>query len=153
MCYSTLVMDGDFEGDFYTIDTAMGTFKFAQSTPGVLPALLDDLAKFRKQAKKEMAAAKAAGDDWAESLANGKQLAYKITMNSVYGYVGATKGMMPCVPIASSVTATGRAMIQKTKEMAETLVPGSRVVYGDTVGGSLLLHAAGRWLMLPLPGG
>lgn len=54
-------------------------------------------------------------------------------MNSVYGFLGATKGMMPCVPIASSVTATGRAMIQKTKALAESLVPGSRVVYGDTV--------------------
>lgn len=40
---------------------------------------------------------------------------------------------MPCVPIAASVTATGRAMIQKTKALAESLVPGSRVVYGDTV--------------------
>lgn len=40
---------------------------------------------------------------------------------------------MPCVPIAASVTATGRAMIQKTKTLAESLVPGSRVVYGDTV--------------------
>lgn len=41
--------------------------------------------------------------------------------------------MLPCVPIAASVTATGRAMIQKTKALAEALVPGSRVVYGDTV--------------------
>ena len=40
--------------------------------------------------------------------------------------------MLPCVPIAASVTATGRAMILKTKQLAETLVPGSRVVYGDT---------------------
>lgn len=37
------------------------------------------------------------------------------------------------VPIAASVTATGREMIRKTKEMAESLVPGSRVVYGDSV--------------------
>ena len=34
--------------------------------------------------------------------------------------------------IAASVTAIGRSMIEKTKHMAETLVPGSRVVYGDT---------------------
>ena len=79
-----------------------------------------------------MAAAKAAGDDWAAAMFNGKQNAYKITMNSVYGFLGATKGMLPCVPIAASVTATGRAMIQQTKHLAETLVPGSRVIYGDT---------------------
>jgi len=53
-------------------------------------------------------------------------------MNSVYGYVGATKGMLPCVPIAASVTATGRRMIEQTSRLAQTLVPGSRIVYGDT---------------------
>lgn len=134
MCYSTLVLDDAYAAvpgvEYYVIETAMGTFKFAQSPQGVLPALLDDLAAFRKQAKKDMAAAKAAGDSWTEALANGRQLAFKITMNSVYGFGGATKGMLPCVPIAASVTATGRAMIQKTKALAESLVPGSRVVYG-----------------------
>jgi DNA polymerase delta subunit 1 len=53
-------------------------------------------------------------------------------MNSVYGFCGATRGMLPCVPIASSVTATGRIMIKQTKALVEELVPGSRVIYGDT---------------------
>lgn len=115
------------------VQTGMGTYRFAQEPQGVVPALLEDLAQFRKRAKKDMAAAKAAGDDWAAAMHNGKQMAYKITMNSVYGFLGATKGMLPCVPIAASVTATGRAMIQQTKELAESLVPGSRVIYGDSV--------------------
>lgn len=51
-------------------------------------------------------------------------------MNSVYGFLGATKGMLPIVPIAASVTATGRRMIEQTKHLAETLAPGSRVIYG-----------------------
>lgn len=110
----------------------MGTFKFAQAPQGVVPSLLEDLATFRKQAKRDMAAAEAAGDEWTAAMYNGKQLAYKITMNSVYGFLGATKGMLPLVHIAASVTAIGRSMIEKTKHMAETLVPGSRVVYGDT---------------------
>jgi len=118
--------------EYYEVTTGMGTYRFAQSPQGVVPALLEDLAQFRKKAKKDMAKAKDAGDEWAAALYNGKQLAYKITMNSVYGFLGATKGMLPCVPIAASVTATGRAMIQQTKELAEKLVPGSRVIYGDT---------------------
>lgn len=101
MCYSTLVLDDAYawlDGtEYYEVDTAMGTYRFAQDPPGVLPALLDDLAKFRKAAKKDMARAKADGDAWTEALANGRQLAYKITMNSVYGFAGATKGMLPCV--------------------------------------------------------
>lgn len=137
LCYSTMVLDekySDVPGvEYYEVATGMGTFRFAQDPQGVVPALLEDLAIFRKTAKKGMAAAKAAGDAWTEALFNGKQLAYKITMNSVYGFMGATKGMLPCVPIAASVTATGRAMIQQTKEMAEKLVPGSRVIYGDSV--------------------
>ena len=81
MCYSTLVLDDDFGElagvEYYSIDTSMGTFKFAQQPRGVVPSLLEDLAQFRKQAKKEMAQAKARGDAWAESLANGRQLAFK----------------------------------------------------------------------------
>lgn len=136
LCYSTLVLDDAYEAvpgvEYYEIATGMGTFRFAQGKPGVVPVLLEDLAQFRKKAKRDMATAKAAGDEWAEALYNGKQLAYKITMNSVYGFLGATRGMLPCVYIAASVTATGRAMIQQTKRLAEEMVPGSRVVYGDT---------------------
>lgn len=87
---------------------------------------------FRKKAKKDMADAKARGDTWAAALYNAKQGAFKITMNSAYGFTGANKGFLSCVPIAASVTATGRIMIQKTKSLVEELVPGSRVVYGDT---------------------
>ena len=136
MCYSTIVLDAryaDLPGvEYYTIQTGMGTYKFAQSVTSVVPELLEELAAFRKASKKDMAAAKQAGDAFGVSVHNGKQLAYKISANSVYGFLGATKGFMPIVPIASAVTATGRAMIEHTKALAEKLVPGSRVVYGDT---------------------
>jgi hypothetical protein len=39
------------------------------------------------------------------------------------------------VEIAVSVTTTGRNMIAKTKQLVESLVPGSRVIYGDSVAG------------------
>lgn len=139
LCYTTIVLDPKFDNlpgvEYETVETGMGTFRFAQDARGVVPSLLEDLALFRKQAKRDMAAAEAAGDEWAASLHNGKQSAYKVTMNSVYGFLGATKGMLPIVPIAASVTAIGRGMIQKTKHLAETLVPGSEVVYGDSVAG------------------
>lgn len=83
MCYSTLVMEDDKYGevpgvDYYSIETSMGTFRFAQQPAGVVPSLLEDLAKFRKQARAEMAEAKARGDDWTAALANGRQLAFKV---------------------------------------------------------------------------
>lgn len=137
--YATIVLDPAYAAvpgvEYYEVTTGLGTFRFAQGVPAVLPQLLESLAAHRKAAKRDMAEAKARGDDWAASVANGRQLAMKVTMNSVYGFAGATKGFLPCVPIAASVTATGRLMIQKTKALAESLVPGSRVVYGDSVAG------------------
>ena len=53
-------------------------------------------------------------------------------MNSVYGFTGASKGMLPCVPIASSVTRKGRTMIDDTKKYVEENYPGAKVRYGDT---------------------
>lgn len=59
-------------------------------------------------------------------------------------FTGANKGFLPCVPIAASVTATGRQMIAKTKALAETLVPGSHVVYGVSFAtASAHQHASG----------
>jgi DNA polymerase delta subunit 1 len=63
---------------------------------------------------------------------NGKQLAYKVSMNSVYGFTGAAKGMLPCVQIASTVTLKGRSMIDETKAYVEKNFPGAKVRYGDT---------------------
>ena len=85
LCYSTIVLDDAYAHvpgvEYYEVATGLGTYRFAQNVPSVLPALLEDLAKFRKAAKKNMADAKARGDAWAASVYNGQQLAFKVTMN------------------------------------------------------------------------
>lgn len=70
---------------------------------GILPQILDELLAARKRAKKDMAAAT---DPMEKAVQNGRQLALKISANSVYGFTGATVGQLPCVPIASSVSVT-----------------------------------------------
>ena len=70
-----------------------------------------------------------------EAVYNGKQLAYKISMNSVYGFTGASKGMLPLLAIASTVTWRGREMIETTKNYVEEHFPGAKVRYGDSVTG------------------
>ena len=107
-----------------------GTNVFAQNTPSLLPVILNELATFRKKAKKDMA--KAEGTPM-EAVYNGKQLAYKMSMNSVYGFTGASKGMLPLLAIASSVTMRGRQMIEETKNYVEANFPGAKVRYGDSV--------------------
>jgi DNA polymerase delta subunit 1 len=107
-----------------------GPHRFAQApAPSLLPVILMDLKAFRKKAKKLMAAAEGTP---MEAVYNGQQLAYKISMNSIYGFTGASKGMLPCVAIASTVTMRGRQMIEETKNYVEEHFPGAKVRYGDT---------------------
>ena len=143
LCYSSLVMDPKYENvpgvEYETFEIPVPSkvegqpptkrmCKFAQGVPTLLPSILIELKQFRKQAKKDMAATTGA----LQAMYNGKQLAYKISMNSVYGFTGASKGILPCVNIASTVTTKGRSMIDQTKEYVEKNFPGSRVRYGDT---------------------
>ena len=135
LCYSTLVMDEKRYGavpgvEYETFTLGSGkSYKFAQNVPSLLPTILAELKQFRKQAKKDMAAATTQG---MKEVYNGKQLAYKISMNSCYGFTGAARGMLPCVAIASSVTFKGRSMIEETKNYVEKHFPGAKVRYGDT---------------------
>lgn len=137
LCPSSLVLEPryrDLPGvEYVDVDVGGGTVhRFATNAESVVPDLLKNLATYRAQAKREMADAKARGDAFGASVANGKQLAYKVTANSVYGFMGASKGYLPCLPVAAATTATGRRMIEQTARAVCELVPGSRVVYGDT---------------------
>ena len=131
LCYSTLIMDPVYENKNLYPDLEIETFgnyKFVQNVPSLIPNILTELKQFRKQAKKDMANSTGS----LKEMYNGKQLAYKISMNSVYGFTGASKGILPCVPIASSTTMKGRMMIEDTKNYVEKHYPGAKVRYGDT---------------------
>jgi hypothetical protein len=130
LCYSTLILDPRFANIPGVVYEQYGPYKFAQGVPSLLPAILNELAAFRKKAKKLMAQAEGTP---MEAVYNGQQLAYKISMNSIYGFTGASKGMLPCVAIASTVTMRGRQMIEETKNYVEEHFPGAKVRYGDSV--------------------
>ena len=130
LCYSTLVMDPKYDNLPGVTYEQFGPHRFAQKPAvSLLPAILTDLKAFRKKAKKLMAAAEGTP---MEAVYNGQQLAYKISMNSIYGFTGASKGMLPLVAIASTVTLRGRQMIEETKNYVEENFPGAKVRYGDT---------------------
>ncbi|KAG0246374.1 DNA-directed DNA polymerase delta [Mortierella sp. GBA43] len=95
-----------------------------------------DLLDARKRAKADL---KKETDPFKRAVLDGRQLALKISANSVYGFTGATVGKLPCLEISSSVTAYGRDMIEKTKaevELEYTVENGykhtAEVIYGDT---------------------
>lgn len=76
--------------------------------------ILESLLEARSKAKKLMASA---DSSFKKMVYNGRQLALKISANSVYGFTGQATGQLPCLEISSSVTAFGREMIDLTKEV------------------------------------
>ncbi|KAJ7050544.1 DNA polymerase family B-domain-containing protein [Mycena amicta] len=111
-------------------------FATAKRRKGLLPLVLEDLIAARKRAKADL---KKETDPFKRAVLDGRQLALKISANSVYGFTGATVGKLPCLEISSSVTAYGRQMIEKTKQEVEaeySVANGhdhdAEVIYGDT---------------------
>jgi len=96
---------------------------------GIIPSLLQDLLSARKAAKKQMAKAT---DPFKKAVYNGKQLALKVTANSVYGYTGAKFSDLRFMDLAASTTAGGRQKIYTARDLAIKAYPGTVVVYGDT---------------------
>ncbi|KJA15253.1 hypothetical protein HYPSUDRAFT_172822 [Hypholoma sublateritium FD-334 SS-4] len=111
-------------------------FATSSKRKGLLPIILEDLISARKRAKADL---KKETDSFKKAVLDGRQLALKISANSVYGFTGATIGKLACLPISSSVTAYGRQMIEKTKREVEAeycIANGhshdAEIIYGDT---------------------
>ncbi|KAJ2161568.1 DNA-directed DNA polymerase delta [Coemansia sp. RSA 552] len=142
LCYTTLlnrqtidrlrlVKDVD-----YVVTPTNDCFAKSSKRVGLLPHILKELLSARKQAKADM---KKETDPFKVQVLNGRQLALKISANSVYGFTGALNGRLPCLQISASVTAFGRDMINKTVQEVEkryTVANGyahdAVVIYGDT---------------------
>lgn len=61
-----------------------------------------------------------------------RQLAIKVSCNSMYGALGAQNGMIPLVHGAASVTAMGRKMIKDAIRYLLQIHSNAKLVYGDT---------------------
>lgn len=142
LCFSTIVLDNSFDDlpnvDYKVIeweDVIDGkiinrNFKYVQNSQGILPKLLAELTIERKNYKKLMNSTE---DPFLSEVYNKCQLAVKVSMNSIYGFLAAP--MLCCKPIAATVTAIGRLMIKDTKDYMEKNYNASVAVYGDSVTG------------------
>lgn len=142
LCYTTLLDKNNIqrlnleEGKDYTKTPIGECFVKAELRKGILPEILEELLGARKRAKADL---KKETDPFKRAILDGRQLALKISANSVYGFTGATIGKLPCLAISSSVTAFGREMIEQTQKEVEkkyTIENGyshdATVIYGDT---------------------
>ena len=142
LCYTTLLNKNAVEklklvkDEDYIVTPTGDMFCTTKQRKGLLSQILEELLTARKKAKRELAVET---DPFKKAVLNGRQLALKISANSVYGLTGATVGKLPCLQIASSTTSYGRQMIEKTKHEVETkytIANGyshdAQVIYGDT---------------------
>lgn len=142
LCYTTLLNKASVEklklvkDEDYIVTPNGDMFCTIKQRKGLLAQILEELLTARKQAKRELAVET---DPFKKAVLNGRQLALKVSANSVYGLTGATVGKLPCLAIASSTTSYGRQMIEKTKHEVEekyTIKNGythdAQVIYGDT---------------------
>ena len=93
----------------------------------VLPTLLKTLISRRTVVKRQL---KKEEDPIKKRLLHNKQLALKLTANSMYGCLGFKNSRFYAAPIAALVTQTGREILQNTCDMTNGM--GYEVIYGDT---------------------
>jgi len=95
---------------------------------GILPELIEGLVNRRKAVKSLMKAKNAKPEELASW--DIKQLALKLTANSMYGCLGYTKSRFYARPLAVLTTYKGREILRSTKQLAEN--NNLQVIYGDT---------------------
>ena len=95
---------------------------------GILPKLIATLVNRRREVKKLMKDKNASAEQLA--LWDTKQMALKLTANSMYGCLGYTQSRFYARPLAMLTTFKGREILRSTKELAESIQ--LQVIYGDT---------------------
>ena len=134
-------------------DTPLIRYRFLKEPLGVLPTIIQNLLDARKHTRKvdivetnnkiielekDM---EDNGIDHSQEINNLKsligvldkrQLAYKVSANSMYGAMGVRKGYLPFIPGAMCTTYMGRVNIELTANTVVNKYKGQLLVYGDT---------------------
>ncbi|KAK6731230.1 hypothetical protein RB195_007596 [Necator americanus] len=93
---------------------------------GILPCEIRGLVERRRQVKKLMKDA----PETKKKQYDIRQMALKLTANSMYGCLGFQQSRFYAKPLAALITSKGREILMHTKDLVEKL--GYSVVYGDT---------------------
>ena len=120
------------------------TCRFAQfpGTRAIMPSILEELLAARKSTRKLIPQQT---DDFMKNVLDKRQLAYKITANSLYGQCGAKTSPFYEQDIAAATTATGRLLLTYARTLIEGVYvnricetsqgpvkTNAEYIYGDT---------------------
>jgi len=116
--------------------------QFPEGTRAIMPSILEELMAARKSTRKLIPLQT---DDFMKNVLDKRQLAYKITANSLYGQCGAKTSPFYEQDIAAATTATGRLLLTYAKTMIEGVYTNricetsegpvktnAEYIYGDT---------------------
>lgn len=121
-------------------------YRFLKEPKGVMPTVLENLLSARENTKNEMKTVKTRLKDIENipenesrinelkcflNVLDKRQLAYKVSANSMYGAMGVRRGYLPFMPGAMCTTYMGRQNIEKVAETIQQKFRGE-LVYGDT---------------------
>ena len=131
MSHETIVENSEYDNlpgvkyynaNFRESDGSIQYRRFAQieNKFGVIPTILDNLLQARKAVKKLMKSEK---DPFKYKILDAKQLAVKVTANSLYGQLGASTSPVCKRDIAACTTSTGREMLILAKKYDEEQLP------------------------------
>jgi DNA polymerase delta subunit 1 len=112
-------------------------------TRAIMPSILEELLVARKTTRKLIPLEK---DEFMKNVLDKRQLAYKLTANSLYGQCGARTSTFYEKDIAAATTATGRLLLTYAKKIIEEtygnkicetinygkVLTKAEYVYGDT---------------------
>lgn len=99
---------------------------------GILPKVVGELLAARKRTRRRMKDLEAGSSEWVNL--EKRQLAIKVSANSMYGVLGVGDGAYSLSPVAAATTALGRLALAITQRMCRTQFADmvSRIIYGDT---------------------
>ncbi|CCE57390.1 M54 protein [Murid betaherpesvirus 1] len=116
LCYSTLLVEGSPEvpeKDVLRVEIGDQCHRFVREN--VHRSLLAELlVRWLTQRKLVREAMKQCTNEMQRMIMDKQQLALKVTCNAFYGFTGVAAGMLPCLPIAASITKIGRDMLLAT---------------------------------------
>ncbi|MBU0530862.1 MAG: DNA-directed DNA polymerase, partial [Nanoarchaeota archaeon] len=127
ICPTTLVRGKSDRKDL--LKTVSGArFLPVKERKGIIPAILEELMNRRQEVKKKL---RGEDDFYKRRVFDAEQWALKILSNAFYGHMGYSRAKIYNLEIANAITASGRDIIQKTKDVVEKEY-NYKVVYGDT---------------------